>query len=148
MSNPSTQSNSNKFDLLGALSNGLCLIHCLITPFLFVAHAGVHAHHTEGPIWWRVIDIALLLVSLLAVYASAKRSSKPWLKIALPMNWLILVFIVVNEKTVLIFLPEVWIYVPSIALIALHGYSWRCEHAGNSKTSPSRDKDAALSQNK
>ncbi|MEM9025186.1 MAG: MerC domain-containing protein, partial [Bacteroidota bacterium] len=50
----------NNPDMFGAVASGLCLIHCLATPFLFVAGAGAHAHHPESPFWWGLIDVVFL----------------------------------------------------------------------------------------
>ena len=116
-------------DLLGAIASGLCLIHCLATPFLFVAHAGVHAHghhdghHAESPFWWGLIDITLLIVSLTAVYWSVKNTSKQWMKYALYASWAFLAFIILNEKFEMMHLAEAWVYFPALSLVVLHVYN-------------------------
>ena len=115
-------------DILGALASGLCLIHCLATPFLFMAQAEVahhhhHHHHGASPVWWGLIDIALLGVSLGAVYWAARKSSSQWIKIALGASWLFLAFIILNEKFEFIHLAEAWIYAPAISLVGLHLYN-------------------------
>ena len=52
-------------DILGALASFICLVHCLATPFLFLAHSHAHshaeAHHEAGPLWWGLIDYLFLL---------------------------------------------------------------------------------------
>lgn len=87
LKNPSLNS-----DFLGAFASGLCLIHCIATPFLFVAQAAAHHdhhHHGASPGWW-LIDSAFLIISLLAVYWTARNTSKQWMKIALAASWLFL----------------------------------------------------------
>jgi len=118
----------NKSDILGSLASGICLIHCLATPFLFMAHveAGHHVHdhhHGHSPFWWQMIDIAFLLVSFAAVYWSAKNSSKKWMKIALFVSWAALAMILINEKLALFHWVEELIYLPTLALIGLHLYN-------------------------
>ncbi|MEM9983104.1 MAG: MerC domain-containing protein, partial [Bacteroidota bacterium] len=87
----------SKSDLLGAFISGFCLIHCLATPFLFVAQAEL-THHTKGPWWWGIIDILLLILSFVAIYWSAKNTSKSWVKYLFVISWLALSFIIFNEK--------------------------------------------------
>lgn len=120
-------------DLLGALASGLCLIHCIATPFLFVAHAGAshhahehgHGHGHESPLWWGTIDILFLVISLAAVYWSARKSSRNWVKYSLWMAWGLLTFIILNEKMAWMHLPEEVIYVPALGLVGLHIYNQR-----------------------
>ncbi|HAA15893.1 MAG TPA: MerC domain-containing protein [Cytophagales bacterium] len=120
-----------KSDTLGAIASGLCLIHCLATPLLFVAHAG--AHHAEGPAWWGLIDITLLAVSLAAVVWAVRKTSKNWMKWALSASWLLLALILLNEKAEAFHLAEAWIYLPTVSLIVLHIYNTRycyCDEDG------------------
>jgi len=38
---------TTKSDFIGSAASSLCLVHCVVTPFLFVAHTGhFHEHHT------------------------------------------------------------------------------------------------------
>lgn len=123
---------SLRSDYLGAFASGLCLIHCIATPFLFVAHAAVHHdhhhhhhHHGASPGWWGLIDSAFLIISLLAVYWTARNTSKQWVKIALAASWLLLAAIILNEKVGMVHLAEAWIYAPALSLIGLHLYNHR-----------------------
>ena len=62
----------NKPNIIGSAASFLCLIHCIATPFLFVAQAEL-AHHTHNhPAWWGLLDILFLVVSFFAVLWSAK----------------------------------------------------------------------------
>lgn len=115
--------NKRTSDIVGAAASSLCLIHCLLTPFLFVAQAGISTHHEASPQWWGFIDTALLLVSLAAVYWAVKNSSRQWMKIALSASWVLLAIIILNEKIEGFHLAEEWIYVPTVSLVALHLYN-------------------------
>lgn len=123
----SFQLDQNKTDIVGATASGLCLIHCLATPFLFVAQAGMateHGHgHGESPLWWGLIDILLLLVSLAAVYWAVRKTSKQWMKYALVLSWIFLAFIILNEKFHGFHLAEEIIYLPALSLVLLHIYN-------------------------
>ncbi len=113
----------SKSDVFGALASGLCLIHCLLTPFLFLAYSGTEEHHIESPWWWGIIDVLLLALSFIAVYWSVKKTSTSWIKYAFVISWLVLFFIVLNEKLEIIHLLEEVIYIPTLSLIFLHIYN-------------------------
>ena len=114
-----------KSDWIGILASGLCLIHCLATPFLFMAYASANAHDGAHPFWWGLLDIVFLVVSFFAVYWSVRHTSKIWIKYALGGLWIILSLIVLNEKMGLWHLPEAAIYPPTLGLIILHFYNRR-----------------------
>ncbi len=112
-----------KTDTIGILASTLCMIHCLATPFLFLAKSCSATCCTTSPNWWSSLDFIFLFVSFLAVYQSVKNSSKTWLKYAMWGSWSALLLIVLNEKTQLLPLFDAIIYIPSVALAALHFYS-------------------------
>ena len=112
-------------DRIGMLTSGLCLVHCIATPFLFVAQAGLSQGEGIRPGWWGSLDIIFLVVSLVAVYWSARNTSRRILRIAFWIFWAILAAIVLNEKWELIHLSEAVIYLPTLALITLHIYNHR-----------------------
>lgn len=118
-----------KSDVWGALASGICLIHCMATPFIFVSAASMehrhHHHHGDSPLWWSAIDIVFIVISFLAVYWSAKSSSRTWMKYALYICWASLTFFVFNEKIDGIYLSHALIYFPAFGLIALHLYNKR-----------------------
>lgn len=112
-------------DIVGALATTLCLLHCVATPFLFIAHTSMHEHehHRNAPFWWQSIDILFIVVSFLAVQWSVKYSSKAWIKPAFWMSWALISFVIFNEKLEFIHLPESIIYFPALALVGLHLYN-------------------------
>ncbi len=114
---------NDKPDVIGSLISGICLVHCLATPFLFVAHATTSGHGHHSPFWWNTIDLVLLSLSFMAVYFSAKGTSKKWMKYALYASWAFLFFILVNEKLEIFHWAEEAIYLPTISLIILHLYN-------------------------
>ncbi|NRA93638.1 MAG: MerC domain-containing protein [Psychroserpens sp.] len=110
-------------DNVGALASTLCLIHCIATPFLFLAQTCSAACCSESPMWWSGIDFIFIGVSFFAVYWSAKTTSKGWIKKALWISWVALFVVILNEYIHLISLPEFVIYIPAIALVLLHLYN-------------------------
>ena len=111
---------SQKSDNFGAAASFLCLLHCLITPFIFVAQTcSIHCC-AAAPSWWRAIDIFFLILSFFAVVASAKKTERNWLKKGLWLSCLCLAVFILNENLNLLKLAHEWMYVPAFSLIALH----------------------------
>lgn len=112
-----------KSDIIGAVASGLCLIHCLATPFIFVAHTCSASCSSASPVWWSAIDYLFIGISFLAVYWSARTTSKHWVKYALWMSWVALLFVIINEKANWIHLVAGTIYIPALGLVVLHLYN-------------------------
>lgn len=110
-------------DHLGMIISGLCLIHCLATPFLFIAKTCSSTCCAETPIWWKTIDVFFLGISFFAVYASTKKSNNRFIQILMWLTWLALSFVILNEYISMVILIEKAIYVPAIILILLHIYN-------------------------
>ena len=87
-----------KSDLLGTFVSSLCLVHCVATPFIFVAQTGIAACCKVTPTWWSSIDFIFLGISFLAIYWSTKSTSIKWIKPALWLSWGLLSSIIVNEN--------------------------------------------------
>lgn len=114
---------NQKSDALGALSSGLCLIHCIATPFLFVIQSHAACCPSTTPLWWKSIDYIFLAISFFAVYRSAQQTSKNWMKYALFTSWVVLGVIILNERMALLPIPEGSIYIASLSLVSLHIYN-------------------------
>jgi hypothetical protein len=112
-----------KSDSVGAIASSLCLIHCVATPFLFIAQATSATCCSTPPLWWRIMDYIFLLISFFAVYRSTQTTSSSWMKPLLWLSWSLLCFIILNEKISLLSIPEYFIYFPAITLTILHLYN-------------------------
>lgn len=112
-----------KSDQLGALSSIICGIHCMATPFLFVAKSCSVTCCSQTPIWWQFIDVLFLIVSFIAIYFSAKNSINTKIKIGLWVSWVILALLITNDFYNMLYLPHWFIYIPAISLIFLHIYN-------------------------
>ncbi len=116
---------TSKSDIIGAWASGLCLVHCLATPFLFVAQAGLISDGEAHLQWWGILDFVFLFISLLAIWWSGKTTSKRWMRVALWVSWALLLLVVLNEKLAIVPLVEQAIYVPAVGLIFFHLYNHR-----------------------
>ena len=119
----------SKSDLIGSSASFLCLIHCIATPFLFVAQAEISGHAEAHPMWWGLLDIVFLVISYFAVWWSGQTTTKSSIRYALWISWVVLTIIVLNEKLSIVELPETAIYLPAVSLIVLHLYNRKyCNH--------------------
>ena len=116
---------TQKSDILGAIASSLCLIHCLATPFLFIAQASAHGHHHHeaAPLWWQSVDYIFLAISFVAVYYSASKTNLNWMPVALYSSWALLALFILNEKLHLFHLDHLFIFIPAIGLVSLHLYN-------------------------
>ena len=85
-------------DIIGVTASTLCFIHCVATPFIFVAKACSSTCCTEAPLWWKAVDFLFLAISFIAIYYTTKTSTKNWVKYALWVTWTLLLFVILNES--------------------------------------------------
>ncbi len=114
-----------KPDTLGALASMLCVIHCLATPLIFIAHTCSIGGYETSPSWWRNLDYIFLIISFLAVTRSVKNTSKNFMKPALWLSWVTLFLLIINEKIQLVSLPEILTYVAALSLAVFHIYNMK-----------------------
>ena len=112
-----------KSDILGTCTSLLCLAHCIVTPFLFIAQTGSAVFSEVTPSWWKFLDYLFLVISFAAVYRTTQTTTINWIKPLLWFSWIGLSVVILNEKLELIELPEVAIFFPAIALVILHLYN-------------------------
>lgn len=112
-------------DSVGAAASFLCLVHCLITPFIFVASVCTASCCEAAPTWWKWIDIFFLVISFFAVYRASTTTSKYWMKLALWISWEALFLLILNEQLQWTTLPSWAIYLPALTLVFLHFYNWK-----------------------
>jgi len=112
-----------KSDILGTFASSLCLLHCIATPFLFIAKAGSVSCCDITLTWWKFIDYFFLVISFLAIFWSTTTTNIGWIKPSLWLSWFILLIVVLNEKFEFFPLAEIAIYIPAFALIILHLYN-------------------------
>ena len=109
-----------KSDILGTLSSSLCLLHCIATPFIFIAQTSTSTLREATPLYWQFLDYFFLIISFFAIYWSSKTTSIRWIKPLLWLGWLSLLIVVLNEKIGLFPLAEAVVYIPAFVLVFLH----------------------------
>lgn len=116
---------SISFDIIGALASSLCLVHCLLTPVLFIVKACTSSTSccADAPIWWQVIDYFFIVVSFIAIYYATKNSSVKWVQFVLWCSWLLLLIVIVSESLEIGLFPKSFIYFPALAIVGLHFYN-------------------------
>ena len=101
-----------KVNILGFL----CAIHCIATPFLFIAKACTATCCSEAPTWWIFIDYIFLIISFTAIYYTNKSTTMYWIKLSLWISWFLLGFSIVSHSFDITYLPKNFIYLPAIYL--------------------------------
>ena len=117
-----------KSDALGACASMLCMIHCIATPFLFLATATTCSQSccSAAPGWYQALDYFFIFISFFAVFKSTESSNTNWVKYGLWISWAALVVIIFNENIFQWFyLPQSIKFIPSFLLIGLHIYNLR-----------------------
>ena len=112
-------------DNIGMASSSLCLIHCLITPFIFIAQTCTASCCADCPNWWKSIDFFFLLISFFAAYYAAKNTSKNWVKISFYFLFSLLTLLVVIQHTPYLSLSVYLNYFVAFLLFSLHIYNKR-----------------------
>ncbi len=112
-----------KTDYIGAIAGTLCLIHCAITPFVFIAKACTDVCCESAPTWWKMIDFVFLIISFLAIYQTTKNTNKPWLNRAFWISWLALCLLIFNEQLLWMKVDKLITYFPALLIIVFHLYS-------------------------
>lgn len=112
-----------KSDLLGTVASSLCLVHCIATPFLFLAQAGSAACCDSPPTWWKFMDYLFLAISFFAILWSTKNTTLTLIKPLMWLSYIMLSIIILNEKLELFYIPEAVVYIPAVGLIVLHLYN-------------------------
>ena len=114
-----------KSDKIGIIASGLCMIHCLATPLIFLAKSCSATCCSGSPTWWSAIDVVFLLISLVAVYQTVKHTGKKWVSITIGVSWILLLLVILNEHLQFVNLFDNAIYIPASALIVFHFYNMK-----------------------
>ena len=131
---------AQKSDTFGAMASSLCLVHCLITPLLFVSQTCSITCCSDAPSWWRAIDYIFIIVAFFAVYWSTRTTSKNWIRFALWVSWFGLLIMTLNATFEWFIVPKECVYIPALGLILLHVYNKKyCQCAGTTCCSSSQN---------
>lgn len=113
-------------DYSGAIASTLCVLHCLGTPFIFVAqYSSNNSSCSQAPTWWLAIDYLFIVITFLAVWQSGKHSSKWFMKYILFGLWTILTFFTINENLDFLDIHILWKYTAALSIISAHLYNMK-----------------------
>ena len=119
-------------DLIGASASILCTIHCLATPFIFVASACTQSCCANAPTWWIAIDYIFLFISFIAVYRSTKTTSSNWIKPLIWLYWVGLFVLILVEHNLSIQISPFYKYIAALSLATTHIYNLKyCQCKNN-----------------
>ena len=110
-------------DYVGITAGGLCVLHCLATPILFLSQATVISAANEIPFVWQSIHFFFLLISFFAIYYSAQNSSNSAINFLLLSTWLLLSSLILIEVFEIFYVSELYTYIAAISLCILHIYN-------------------------
>ena len=111
------------FDKIGIAATALCMIHCIGTPFIFIAKACSTACCADAPLWWQLIDYFFLIITFWVIYNITQSKTKNWLKKAFWISWVLLLFVTINQTLQLFSINSVFFYLPAFSIIILHFYN-------------------------
>ena len=112
-----------KPDSIGAIASMLCVVHCLVTPLIFIAHACCKDGCDAAPTWWKSIDFIFLTISFISIYQSTRTTTNSIMKPILWSLWSLLTFLIINENINILEIPETLNYVTAITLASFHIYN-------------------------
>lgn len=110
-------------DYVGASASVLCMLHCMVSPILFMSQTQTLNISSEIPFLWQSINYIFLFISMIAVYFSIKNSTKLFVKILLAISWLSLSFLIINEGLEGFHFPEIFTYISASLLSVFHIYN-------------------------
>ena len=110
-------------DKLGILSSILCLIHCFVTPFIYVSFAALFTQNEFLSFSWKGINLIFIIFSLVAVNRSTKKTTSQIIKPIFWLSWVFLFFVLLNEEVKFIELPELASYISALSLAGVHTYN-------------------------
>ena len=114
---------ASKSDFIGACSSGLCMIHCIATPFFFFASTCSVTCCSAAPEWWKWIDYTFLAISFAAVYHSTNSETSQLIKYGLWISWLGLFLFLLNTRLEWFYISENIKFIPAFSLIGFHLYN-------------------------
>lgn len=122
-----------KSDLIGSIASFACMIHCIATPFIFIASVCSKSCCETAPLWWICIDFVFLFISFFAVYRSTQTTSKVWMKYTLWASWTFLFTVIIIEQAGWLNFLEYIKYIAAFSLIGFHLYNLKycqCKSGG------------------
>ena len=108
-------------DYIGAISGILCIIHCIVTPLLFLINAELATKQNLFAL--QLMGYVFLIISFFAVYRSALNTTNYTVKVLFFFFWGALLFLILNESFGAFRIAETFTFVSAFSLSALHIYN-------------------------
>ena len=108
-------------DAIGSIAGILCIIHCIITPLLFLTNAELATKQTLFAL--QLIGYVFLIISFFAVYRSALNTTNKTVKVLFFFFWGALLFLILNESFGAFRIAETFTFISAFSLSALHIYN-------------------------
>ena len=108
-------------DYIGATAGVLCIIHCIITPLLFLINAELATKQALFAL--QFIGYVFLIISFFAVYRSAFNTANNTVKVLFFLFWGALLFLILNESFGVFRISETFTFISAFSLSALHIYN-------------------------
>ena len=108
-------------DYIGAIAGVLCIIHCIITPLLFLINAELATKQALFAL--QSIGYVFLIISFFAVYRSALNTTNNTVKVLFFLLWGALLFLILNESFGAFRIAETFTFISAFSLSALHIYN-------------------------
>ena len=118
-------SNIYKPDVIGSMASTLCLIHCMITPVIFITQACTLSCCANTPIWWQSIDYIFIIISFFAIYKANQTSNNQTIKKLLWILWFSFATLTLNKTLGIVYVNKNICYFAGISLAILHLYNLR-----------------------
>ncbi len=119
------------YDKIGIISSSLCMIHCIGTPFIFIAKACSATCCSDAPNWWLIADYLFLIISFFAIYFTTRKLTKPWLSASFWIAGVVLLFATLDHSFSLSLAPKYFNYIPALTIVALHFYNLKFNKCEN-----------------
>mgnify|MGYP001566069785 FL=1 len=110
-------------DYLGVISGTLCMVHCALTPLLFLTQTHLINISFLTPSSWKSFNYLFLTISAVAEYQSIQNSTSLLIKRLLVLAWIILSMLILNELFEVSHIAEAFTYIAAASLCGLHVYN-------------------------
>ena len=70
----------NLSDKVGVFASITCMVHCAITPLIFIANICSQSCCSQAPLWWRSLDYIFLFITFIAIIQTNKEQTSKIIK--------------------------------------------------------------------
>ena len=112
-----------KSDYFGVLTSLLCLLHCVITPLIFISYSSLNSEFSTSFLWWKNLDYVFIFISFFMVYFSTRICKIKIIKYLFWLSWIFLFLVIINEKINSFQFSEYLTYLAASILSLMHLYN-------------------------